>query len=350
MSAMSAGDPHEHSSNSRRTKSRSRALWVVFGASSFASMFGQACSDPFESCVERRACPPGGAAGALGHAGDGGEPITEGGANGATGGLANQAGAGAAGSSAGDTSPTAGRGPELAGGSGGVDSGEGGNATAGAGGAPPSEGGRAASSGGVASSGETIGGGGTLSSAGSAAGGLTATGGSVGTGGAAADACQYGETRLCSTLLPNGGGACANKRVGCPLAKTWEAAAELCVPSAPTCNADDDDCDGEPDNTAAECVGCAAGSYRTCALDSDPDCQSGLNICVQTSEGTHWSGCVEPASREGVMYPMGRSWCPSDTLLDTPCTAPIGTPGTMRSRCADKPTTCGYLYCAKSPT
>ena len=46
-----------------------------------------------------------------------------------------------------------------------------------------------------------------------------------------------------------------------------------------------------------------------------------------------------------VSYPMNRLWDPANTMLNKACVTSANVAGTMVSKCAALPATCGYLYC-----
>jgi hypothetical protein len=50
-----------------------------------------------------------------------------------------------------------------------------------------------------------------------------------------------------------------------------------------------------------------------------------------------------------IQYPMNRTIDPDNSLLGTACRTTTGRTGTMTSRCATIPTSCGTLYCVPNP-
>jgi hypothetical protein len=76
-------------------------------------------------------------------------------------------------------------------------------------------------------------------------------------------------------------------------------------------------------------TGCPAG--RMCvAIDPDP---------YDTGSGSSTVAGSAPT------YTLNRLYDPANTKLNTACTKTTGTLGTMVSKCAATPNTCGYLYC-----
>ncbi len=47
----------------------------------------------------------------------------------------------------------------------------------------------------------------------------------------------------------------------------------------------------------------------------------------------------------GPRFPMNRFWDPTNVMLGYECTTSTGLNGTMVSKCATIPSTCGFLYC-----
>lgn len=214
---------------SRKRAHRARSAWLALGISSAASTFTGACSDPFESCAERRSCPPGGAAGVSGlagapSAGEGGVPdrSEDGGAGGAAGRRGTATGGEAAQGDAGETSlggvPNEGGGGVAEAGTSGSPTAERGGAGAGtsAGGAQPAQGGTPSASGGT-----PIGQGGAVAQGGAATGlgGAPAQGGTVAQGGGVAIGTGGATTTgpaSCSGLSGtecSGGNCCASSKV-----------------------------------------------------------------------------------------------------------------------------------------
>lgn len=76
-------------------------------------------------------------------------------------------------------------------------------------------------------------------------------------------------------------------------------------------------------------VGCPTG--RTCVAIDPEDGDTGSTST--TSAGSAPS------------YPMDRVWNPDNTLLGTACINSMGLLKGLASKCSNKPTTCGYLYC-----
>jgi hypothetical protein len=75
--------------------------------------------------------------------------------------------------------------------------------------------------------------------------------------------------------------------------------------------------------------GCPSG--QTCVA-IDPD-----------DYDTNSSGTTSAGS--APMYPLNRLWDPNNYKLNTKCTHTTNKLGTMKSKCATSPSTCGYLYC-----
>jgi hypothetical protein len=355
-------------------KSPTRSLSLAIVTASFGITLAQACSDPFESCQERRACPAGGAGGGIGHAGEGGEPSSpEGGNRGEMGGTAGLAAGGAgpstlggqassggpASGNAGAIGITGGAPPLGDGGEGGSTAGMPGGVGAGGGGsggavASPQggtiAGGGATTSGGAITLGGALAGGGLASSGGrNSSGGGAAVGGKVGSGGESSGwgACTPGETKLCQELFPSIS-ECTQKTVTCMSNSHWPDAGVACVPTPRDCrSANDNNCDNVVDNLedsfcTCQYFGSAAGV--PCNLPGEPDCARGVGKCVQdaTTLATHVEGChleTSPTYMFNVLY------CPNNAASGAACTMASGRAGTLRSRCAETPSTCGYLYC-----
>ncbi|MFZ5896499.1 MAG: hypothetical protein ACOY0T_35925 [Myxococcota bacterium] len=294
------------------------------------------CSDPFESCVERRACPipPSEEGGAGGQPpddrGDGGSSggTSEGGHSPVSGGQGGGAGSGMGGavpqSTGGVSFETGGTAGEAAAGA----------LNAGHGGTLVGQGGTGAAQGGAAQGGAAQGG--------------AAQGGAVGAGGATGwGSCVLGETKLCSQLFPTIS-QCGGRRVTCMSNLKWPDASAGCVPGRRDCaSVDDNDCDGSPDNTRDETCQCAVGGApQACNLVNEPDCARGQSFCVQDAQtlASSWENTcrLPPAS---PTYSVNRATCPNNAILGTTCTTTSGEPGTMQSKCATSPSTCGTLYC-----
>ncbi|MFZ5896500.1 MAG: hypothetical protein ACOY0T_35930 [Myxococcota bacterium] len=302
-----------------------RTAWPILLLVSSATFSAQGCSDPFESCAERRACPLGGAAGtagALTNAGAGAGGVAD--SSESLGGVSSSSGAGGA--------------PEVN-----VNGGAGGDAFTNAGNASSSGGasGGGASGGGASGGGASGEGGMTTAYGGSLQGGAPGAGGSLNPG-----QCRPGEEKLCSTVFP-GIARCGGKRIKCPSTGYWPPATDACVPATEVgCGLDDDNCDGTPDYTAETCA-CTPGEYTVCYVPGDSDCKRGVSICVQGVSGGRITACQEPPSGMLVMYPQNRTWCTNRALLGAPCLANTGVPGTMEVKCVATETSCDYLYCLR---
>jgi hypothetical protein len=86
-------------------------------------------------------------------------------------------------------------------------------------------------------------------------------------------------------------------------------------------------------------AGCAADDLDE-PLPIDQEEQVGPTDGDNSSTSTTSSGSA-------ATYPMNRVWNPDNSLLGTACITTLGYLGTMESKCAAYPTTCGYLYCIK---
>lgn len=226
-----------HSSNQHRRPGRSaKVAWGAAGLAAFMATSSPGCSDPFESCEERRSCEPGGAGGA--HAG---APSDEGGAG------ADSAEAGARANGGNDSA-----------GAGGVSSGFGGASA----GAPTT--------------------GGTVTSAGSA--GLGGEGGT-------SSQCAPLETRSCR----EGGalGACAAGQQLCTTQGTW-GPCNIMPAAADTCESGNDaNCNGSINDGCP----CLKGATRSCADGGYVGkCATGTQTCGETGS---WGTCsIAPAAQD----------------------------------------------------
>jgi hypothetical protein len=75
------------------------------------------------------------------------------------------------------------------------------------------------------------------------------------------------------------------------------------------------------------------------------NCPSG-RVCVAIDPDDGDAGSTSTTTAAGApTYTLNRLWDPDNAKLDTPCTKTSGPVGTMQSKCATYPSTCGYLYC-----
>jgi len=75
------------------------------------------------------------------------------------------------------------------------------------------------------------------------------------------------------------------------------------------------------------------------------NCPSGrVCVAIDPDDGDAGSGTTTTAG-SAPTYTLNRLWDPNNTKLNTACTKTSGPVGTMQSKCALQPTTCGYLYC-----
>jgi hypothetical protein len=334
------------------------------------------CGPEFDSCEDSRSCPSkGGSAGSSGASGaagvhaSGGGGASSGSGGTSSGGKPNSGDAGSAGAEVIGGVRGEGEGGATGGSAAGGIAGVGGDAAgaAGAAGDASTEGGThtggtggvtgGAPNGGAASGGQKATGG-AVTTGGATTGGTAATGGSVSTGGAAGKGgsgtggsggaeCTPGDTVLCGQLFGKAS-ACADKRVACLSDGHWPT---RCGGKRDCTSADDNDCDGVPDNTIDATCACASGASQLC--DATPsvqdDCRFGKQLCVLREDGasSYWGACVDDPAPE---FTLGRLWCPDSApscpaCVGTSCTMRTGGLGTLQSKCAEYPSTCGYLYC-----
>jgi len=71
-------------------------------------------------------------------------------------------------------------------------------------------------------------------------------------------------------------------------------------------------------------------------------------IAIDPTDGDNGSTSTTSAG-SAPSYPMNRVYDPANTLLNTACLTSASKLGTMISKCATSPTTCGYLYCTANP-
>ena len=75
------------------------------------------------------------------------------------------------------------------------------------------------------------------------------------------------------------------------------------------------------------------------------NCPAGrVCVAIDPDDGDAGSGTTTTAG-SAPTYTLNRLWDPSNTKLNTACTKTSGPVGTMQSKCAAAPNTCGYLYC-----
>lgn len=79
--------------------------------------------------------------------------------------------------------------------------------------------------------------------------------------------------------------------------------------------------------------GCPAG--RTC-------------VAIDPTDGDNSSTSTTTAG-SAPTYPLNRAYDPANMLLNSGCVTTAGKYGTMISKCAEKASTCGYLYCTPQP-
>jgi len=78
-------------------------------------------------------------------------------------------------------------------------------------------------------------------------------------------------------------------------------------------------------------------------------CPSGRTcVAVDPTDGDNGSSSTTTAG-SAPSYPMNRAYDPANTLLNTACITSTSKLGTMLSKCAASPSTCGYLYCIANP-
>jgi hypothetical protein len=90
--------------------------------------------------------------------------------------------------------------------------------------------------------------------------------------------------------------------------------------------------------------GCGSNPYLGFFQTSN-GCPSGRScIAIDPTDGDN--GTISTTSSgSAVTYPMNRAYDPTSSLLGSPCITTLGRLGTMTSRCAGYPNTCGYDYC-----
>ena len=71
---------------------------------------------------------------------------------------------------------------------------------------------------------------------------------------------------------------------------------------------------------------------------------TGCELSTTTSQVVTDAGVTVTAPS----YDANRTYCPDNTLLGTACVTTKGALGTLVSKCAAVPDTCGYLYCVAS--
>lgn len=67
-------------------------------------------------------------------------------------------------------------------------------------------------------------------------------------------------------------------------------------------------------------------------------------VAIDPQDGDTGSDSTTSAG-SAPTYPMDRVWNPDNSLLGTPCISAMGEVKSLASKCASKPSTCGYLYC-----
>lgn len=75
------------------------------------------------------------------------------------------------------------------------------------------------------------------------------------------------------------------------------------------------------------------------------NCPSGrVCVAIDPDDGDAGTGTTATAG-SAPTYTLNRLWDPENTKLNSQCTKTSGPVGTMQSKCAAAPNTCGYLYC-----
>lgn len=127
------------------------------------------------------------------------------------------------------------------------------------------------------------------------------------------DVCEPGNDNNCNGV-PNEGCSCVNDTVQpcghpevgvCKLGTStcgnseWGSCLGNIDPGPRDCSsADDNDCDGSPDNTVDEACQCEVGTTRPCDehpdLDDKGRCRAGTQTCILSADGTSadWSECM----------------------------------------------------------
>ena len=104
----------------------------------------------------------------------------------------------------------------------------------------------------------------------------------------------------------------------------------VCVPAGPRdCrSAQDNDCDGQPDNVVDDVCVCVLGTPEACdqhpGLDGNGPCRAGLRTCVLAADGltTEWGACegsVEPAGPDSCTVRGDDADCDGTPNTDCPC-------------------------------
>jgi hypothetical protein len=156
------------------------------------------------------------------------------------------------------------------------------------------------------------------------------------------DSCEAGNDNNCNGT-PNEGCACVDGTVQ----ECGHPEVGVCKPGTSSCegsqwgpcvgnidpgerdcsSADDNDCDGSPDNTLDEACGCEVGLPRACdehaGLDGNGRCQAGSQTCILSEDKTtsDWGGCsgsVGPASAD-TCDPGNDDNCNGDLNEGCPC-------------------------------
>jgi hypothetical protein len=74
-------------------------------------------------------------------------------------------------------------------------------------------------------------------------------------------------------------------------------------------------------------------------------CPSGKTcVAIDPTDGDNSSTSTTTAG-SAPTYPLNRVYDPANSLLGSACITTKGLLGTMTSKCATFPATCGYLYC-----
>jgi hypothetical protein len=90
---------------------------------------------------------------------------------------------------------------------------------------------------------------------------------------------------------------------------------------------------------------CGNNPYIGYVSTNVPGCPSGKTcIAIDPTDGDNGSTSTTTAG-SAPTYPANRVYNPTNSLLGTQCITTAGLLGTMTSRCASYPSTCGTLYC-----
>lgn len=94
-------------------------------------------------------------------------------------------------------------------------------------------------------------------------------------------------------------------------------------------------------------VGATLGlALSGCAGADDSDATAVIQQAATDGDNAA-PGCGHAAI--AITYPLNRVYDPANTLLGCECVTTSGWFGTLQSKCAVKPSTCGYLYCTPVP-